>query len=114
MSGNRNIPSGNGTNGKDPKTGKFLPGNKLGTGGDPYAARKTQFRTVLMEAFTPAEMLKVANALLKAARKGEPWAVRELLDRMLGKPKEHLELDAELRLTLTEAVRRIDEHRRIA
>lgn len=108
------MPSGNGSNGKDPKTGRFLPGNKLGTGGDPFAAKKTQFRTVLVEAMTPAEMRKIVTSLLRAAKKGESWAVKEVFDRMLGKPKEHIELDAELRLTLTEAIRRIDEHRRIA
>jgi hypothetical protein len=33
-------------------------------------------------------MQAVAKALLKAAKAGEAWAVRELLDRTLGKPVE--------------------------
>ncbi|MEX2220017.1 MAG: hypothetical protein WD749_14795 [Phycisphaerales bacterium] len=33
-------------------------------------------------------MAEVVRALVKAAKKGEPWAVRELLSRTLGPPVE--------------------------
>lgn len=85
-------PSSNGRNGKDPKTGKFLPGNKLGTGGDPWAAQKSKFRSVLANALTPQEMGKIAKALIRAAKRGESWAVKEVLDRMLGKPQQDVNL----------------------
>ena len=41
---------------------------------------------------TAADLRKVIAMLVKKAKAGEPWAVRELLDRTLGKPHQMLEL----------------------
>jgi hypothetical protein len=79
-------PSPNGSNGRA-RGGKFAPGNKGGPG-NPHAARVGQWRKQLAEALTDTEFGGVIRALVAAAKAGEPWAVREVLDRTLGKPVE--------------------------
>lgn len=104
------MPPGNGNNGQDPKTGRFLPGNTLGNGGDPIATKRKQFRCIVAKALTPQRMGKIAATLLRCAERGEPWAVKEVLDRLLGKAKEHVEIDATI--TLQDALAAIYERRR--
>jgi hypothetical protein len=79
-------PSPNGSNGRG-RGGKFAPGNKGGPG-NPFAARVNAWRTQLAEALSDQEFAGVIQALIQAATAGEPWAVREVLDRSLGKPVE--------------------------
>lgn len=86
------INGTNGTPGKDPQTGRFLPGNKLGTGGDPYQAKKLEFRAMMLKASTKESMGAVIAALFREAQKGESWAVKEVLDRFLGKAPDVIEV----------------------
>lgn len=79
-------PSPNGANGRGPR-GRFTAGNPGGPG-NPYAARVGRWRQLLAESLTDKEMAAVIAALVKAAKAGEPWAVREVMDRTLGKPVE--------------------------
>ena len=97
-------PSPNGSNGRG-TGGRFTPGNKGGPG-NPYAARVGRWREQLAAALTDKEFSGVIRALIKAARAGESWAVREVLDRSLGKP---IEADLVARLeALEEVARRSD------
>lgn len=36
----------------------------------------------------PEDALAIANKIITAAKAGEPWAVKELFDRVEGKPKQ--------------------------
>ena len=50
------------------------------------------------------DVTQVTQRLLQAAKAGEPWAVRELLDRLMGKPHVQVELQAD-----TTEIREYDE-----
>lgn len=75
--------------------GRFLKGCKAGPG-NPYNKQMQEFRSVLMGAVTHADMLEVMAALLKHAKAGRPWAVKEFFDRVVGKASQPLEVDAEV------------------
>ena len=83
------TPSPNGDNGRAPG-GRFAKGNAGGPG-NPYAKRIGELRAALLKALSDAEWQAVIDRLIKAAKDGESWAIRELLDRTLGKP-----IDADL------------------
>ena len=91
------TPSTNGDNGlvatRDSK-GRFLPGNPGGPG-NPQAGSVGRWRQALAEAVSADDLARVAQKLVAAAKAGEPWAVRELLDRCLGKPHVQVELQAD-------------------
>ena len=75
----------NGSNGERDGRGRFRKGNSGGPG-NPNVTRLSQCRGALEAVVTPERMRTVFNQLLEAAERGESWAVRELLDRTLGKP----------------------------
>jgi hypothetical protein len=91
-------PSANGDNGlakaRDCK-GRFLPGNPGGPG-NPQACNVATWRKTLAEAVSAEDITQVVQRLVAAAKAGEPWAVRELLDRLLGKPHVQIELQADM------------------
>jgi hypothetical protein len=71
------------TNGRTSR-GQFAKGNPGGPG-NPYARRTAALRSALLDAVTEADIRAVAKALVKRAKDGEVPAVRELLDRILGR-----------------------------
>ena len=78
------APLENGNNGRNGK-GRFLPGNRAAVGHvDPNTLRLRAWRKVMLEV-EPEALRKVLAVLVAEAEAGEPWAVRELLDRTLGK-----------------------------
>jgi hypothetical protein len=79
-------PSANGDNGKDPQ-GKFAPGNKYGRG-NPHAARVSKLRAALLKAVKPTDIKAVIKKLLEQAKGGDADAMKELLDRSIGRPVE--------------------------
>jgi len=86
----KSKPSTNGDNGERAgrdAQGRFTSGNKLGRG-NPFAARVAKLRAELLKAVTPADIRAVARKLIKQAKTGDLPAIRELLDRVLGKPLE--------------------------
>lgn len=85
-------PSPNGGNGRG-ENGRFLPGNSGGPG-NPYAARVGEWRQALADAVTPEVITEVTNELVKAAKAGQPWAVKEIFDRCLGKATQPIEVEA--------------------
>ena len=52
-----------------------------------------QWRSVLSECVSREDIEVVINALVKAAKAGERWAICELLDRCLGKPLQQATVD---------------------
>ena len=91
------TPLPNGDNGlaetRDSK-GRFLPGNPGGPG-NPQARNVATWRKALADAVSAADVAQVTRKLVDAAKAGESWAVRELLDRLLGKPHVQIELQAD-------------------
>jgi len=81
-------PSVNGPNGNDngrDSAGRFTKGCPGGPG-NPCARRVAKFRFALLKTVTEEDLITVARLLMSKAIEGEPWAIRELLDRLLGKP----------------------------
>ena len=89
------APSPNGGNGREDavaaggrdKRGRFGPGNPGGPG-NPFAAAAGRWRAALVASVSEEDIAAVVRALVNAAKRGESWAVRELMDRTLGKPVE--------------------------
>ena len=73
--------------------GRFLPGNPGGPG-NPQARNVATWRKALADTVSAGDVAQVAQKLVDAAKAGEPWAVRELLDRLLGKPQVQIALEA--------------------
>ena len=99
------IRLANGANGlaeRDSK-GRFLPGNPGGPG-NPQARNVATWRKALAASVSPEDVAEVATKLTEAAKAGEPWAIRELLDRCLGKPHVQIELETD-----TQAAWEMDE-----
>ena len=76
-------PSPSGDNGRD-KAGRFASGNRFSLG-NPHAQRIAKLRAALIEAVTPADVRAVVKALVRKAKRGDVIAIRELLDRTIGK-----------------------------
>lgn len=62
-------------------------------------ANEQVFRHAILEkldALDPSKdrkrVLNIAETLIKAAESGEPWAVKEVMDRVDGRPKQQTEL----------------------
>jgi len=72
--------STNGRNGR----GRFTKGNAGGPG-NPHVAMVGRWRAVLVETVTDDDIRAVVAELVQLAKAGAPWAVRELLDRCIGK-----------------------------
>lgn len=66
-------------------SGRFAKGNKLGQG-NPLAGQAARIRAVLLTKVTPEVTAAIADRLIEQAKDGDLAAVRELLDRTIGKP----------------------------
>jgi hypothetical protein len=88
------VPSANGKNGNRKHrnaNGTFKAGNPGGPG-NPNARAVAHFRQLLINAVTDEEWQAITRKVIEQALKGKPWAVRELWDRILGKPKVSVEV----------------------
>jgi len=88
-------------NGRDAR-GRFAQGNRIARG-NPLARRVARLRAALLRAIEPEDIEAAVRALALRAQTGDPAAVRELLDRALGKP-EALDLREEDTITRRDAV----------
>lgn len=79
-----NSPSTNGSNRERAKGGKFQQGNAGGPG-NPHAKRVAQLRSILLSAVSEDDLREVVTMLVKKAKEGDMVAVRELLDRLVGR-----------------------------
>ncbi len=75
------TPSPNGRDGR----GRFAPGNPGGPG-NPAGGQAERLRHALVNAVTENDMADIAASLVSRAKAGEVQAVRELLNRVLGRP----------------------------
>jgi len=75
-----NSPSTNGRN----TNGRFVKGNPGGPG-NPNARRVAHFRQVLMEAVSDEDLHDLARTLIKKGKGGDVAAIREVLDRLMGR-----------------------------
>ncbi len=83
-------PSPNGHNGRH-RNGQFVKGNAGGPG-NPHGRRVATLRAMLLAEVGDEDFKAVARRLVELAKEGDLPAVRELFDRMLGKPKGSAEL----------------------
>ncbi|UCD74188.1 MAG: hypothetical protein JSV91_10400 [Phycisphaerales bacterium] len=79
-------PSPNGPNGRDDQ-GRFAKGNPGGPG-NPHGEHVGKLRAALLAAVTDRDMQAIAARLVQMAKDGDIQAVRELLNRTIGKPQE--------------------------
>ncbi len=90
-------PSTNGGNGARNTKGQFAKGNPGGPG-NPHAKQVAKLRSLIVETVTEKDLRAVVAALVERAKDGDVVAIRELLNRLTGKPAtsldpEHLELE---------------------
>ncbi|MDA0799906.1 MAG: hypothetical protein O2884_14740 [Chloroflexi bacterium] len=81
----RNLPTPNGSLGRDLTSGRFTTGNPGGPG-NPYARRVAAMRTQLLDAVDSDGIAEVARALLAAAKAGDTAAARLVLSYAVGPP----------------------------
>ena len=74
----------NGGNGRDTH-GRFAKGNPGGPG-PAFPRRVAELRAAILDAVTPADVVDVIRALVKAAKSGDVAAARVFLDRIFGTP----------------------------
>src|SRR5688572_1230512 len=88
-------------------SGRFVPGNKGGPG-NPFARKVGRLRSALLETVTEDDMRAVAAQLVAMARGGNLPAIKELIERTLGRSVEadFLERLDELEKHLTQAQER--------
>lgn len=86
-------PSTNGSNGRDAR-GRFAAGN-VGGPGNPHAHRVAKLRSIMLEAVTQKDMREVVKVLIKRAKEGDVAAIRELLDRCVGKPRQAFDVEVD-------------------
>jgi hypothetical protein len=100
------APSPNGDNGRGPR-GQFGKGNRYGKG-NPQAKQAAAWRRALLQSIKPADLKAIIKKLVELARAGEPWAVREVLQRTLGSavPTDALQRIEELEVKVFQEMRR--------
>jgi len=104
---NKITPSTNDNNGRR-LDGRFAEGNPGGPG-NPHAAAVGAWRTTLVNEVTVDDMWQVIDVLTDKAKKGEAWAVKELLDRCLGRPQQKMELEATGKMTWAMMIARLHQ-----
>jgi len=100
-------PSTNEGNGRDDK-GRFTIGNPGGPG-NPHAAKVARLRTAMLEAVDEGDMKEIIGKLKELATGGNVSAIKEILDRCLGRPTE---ADLLERLEQLEAMLEQAQHQR--
>ena len=83
-------PSPTESNGRD-VSGRFSAGNTHAKG-NPHARQVNRLRTVLLESVTDADLKSVVSKLVTMAKGGDLAAIKELFDRVLGKPPAAVEV----------------------
>ena len=79
-------PSPNGPNGRD-QGGRFVAGNPGGPG-NPYGVHVARLRAAMLAAVSEQDMTAIIARLVQLAKDGDVRAIKELLDRTLGRPVE--------------------------
>jgi hypothetical protein len=87
------------------RCGRFGPGNKFGSGGNPFAAKVAGLRMALLAAVTEDDIREIADVLVAQAKDGDKAATKLVFAYTLGKPQPFVSPD---RLTV-DALRALDE-----
>jgi hypothetical protein len=78
----KRVLAGAGRDGK----GRFQPGNQAASGHQNHRAKRIQrFAEIILTAVSEDDFRQVVKALIVKAKSGDTVAVRELLDRLIGK-----------------------------
>ncbi len=115
-----------GSNGKsDPSvkgrgsSGRFVKGSAGGPG-NPHSKAVNTFRSAILEATTREDMLEIWAVLIENAKSGDLRSIREVFDRIIGKPKESVEIVGDMRETVvlvSDGIKKLSErfdHRTIS
>ncbi len=95
----------------DPRSGKFLPGNRASVGKSQATARRVaRLRAEFLRSVTPEDVREVVEALVREAKTGNVQAMREFFSRALG-PAEAVDLMQRLD-TLEQALTRATSARK--
>jgi len=94
-------PSPNGSNGRA-SNGTFAKGNTLGQG-NPHGSAVNRLRTLLLESVTDDDLKAVVSKLVTMAKGGDLAAIKELFDRLLGKPPAAVEVEVAAGLSTEES-----------
>ena len=78
--------------------GRFIPGCKPGPG-NPFADKVAKYRSALTRAVTPAQFLRIARKMAELAEAGDTDAAKIVLDRLLGRPVQPMEVSGSLAMT---------------
>lgn len=85
-----------GQNGRRPN-GTFAPGNPGGPG--PLGAKRVaEYREAIFKAVSADDLEAIVRKLARRALKGDVHAAREVLDRILGKPKQSIDIAGALEI----------------
>ena len=103
--GNGSAPKRNGTN-RNPD-GTFKKGHPGGPGRKP-SKRGEIMNRLWDEELGVEECRDTLRSLIKCARKGEAWAIQEILNRTLGKPSSNVKLEGVLTIDKALALLRDD------
>ena len=74
------------------ENGRFAKGNTLGHGSRAHLGAIAKLRSVIFERATPLKMGRVVDTLIAKAQDGDMRAIDILLDRVLGKATQHIEV----------------------
>ena len=85
-------PVSNGANGRD-SAGRFSPGCRGGPG-NPHARRVAELRATLFDTVTVDDFRAIVGKVVERAKSGDLAAIKELLDRLLGKPTTFVDVEA--------------------
>lgn len=89
---------------RKPRGKPFEKGNQFG--GDSTAGLKEQFRQQLLRSFTPEKRQRLIDVLERAALDSDSWAMTYLMDRLMGKERDGLDVTGSLSVSsLISAVR---------
>lgn len=75
------------------KNGQFAKGNKIATG-NPVNCRTAMLRAHILAQVTAGEWAAITRQLVEMALGGDLQAIREILDRGIGRPHQSVTLDA--------------------
>jgi hypothetical protein len=78
-------------NGRDRATGRLLPGARIGNG-NPNAKRQHELKKALMACATETDIQDIYKSMLRAAKTGDVAAAKVLLDHLLGRPSQSVEI----------------------
>jgi hypothetical protein len=71
--------------------GRFKPGNKIAVGHNrQYATVKEALKKAFINSFCEQDIIDIVNQIKRRARRGNLFAIKEILDRLLGKPTQPL------------------------